>query len=216
MVKVALIIGLALSAIACNQQTIKKDELPVTHEPVAPDSVSVANSESVKSESTVKPVSSVTIESKPVDWPALGAAPKSMLSMSVPGYEVQERGTVLAVQSHKEWMACSLGQVWRDKRCVGTVQHLTYDEALLQVTSINQDQFAGFSDWRLPTSAELLSLLNPSFPVMTFSQSLPLHYWTSEGAQSADQVLVVNFRTAKAMAWPSSSRFAVRLVRDTK
>lgn len=54
-----------------------------------------------------------------------------------------------------QWMRCSLGQIWDGKTCVGEATSHLWQDALDKAESY---QYAGFSDWRVPTLEELFSL----------------------------------------------------------
>ncbi len=41
----------------------------------------------------------------------------------------------------------------------GSSQYMTYNDVQKYIETLNQDQFAGYNDWRLPTISELLTLL---------------------------------------------------------
>jgi hypothetical protein len=50
------------------------------------------------------------------------------------------------------------GLLWQK---AGSDESITYKDALKYVAELNEQTFAGFSDWRLPTIPELMSLLEP-------------------------------------------------------
>ncbi|OUD15259.1 DUF1566 domain-containing protein [Thioflexithrix psekupsensis] len=63
-------------------------------------------------------------------------------------------GTVTDVKTNLQWMRCLIGQTWQNGRCQGEARKMNWKEAKAQ--KIN---FAGHSNWRLPTIEELRSLV---------------------------------------------------------
>ncbi|MFA7239534.1 MAG: DUF1566 domain-containing protein [Sulfuricellaceae bacterium] len=63
-------------------------------------------------------------------------------------------GTVTHNKTNLTWKRCSEGMVWNNG-CVGPVQSYTLAEA----AALAQQNYAGQSDWRLPTENELLSIV---------------------------------------------------------
>ncbi|CCE23802.1 Lcl C-terminal domain-containing protein [Methylotuvimicrobium alcaliphilum] len=65
-------------------------------------------------------------------------------------------GTVTDITTGLQWMRCSLGQTWQNSTCTGEASRYTFDDAL---QAGRQRVFAGHSDWRVPTIAELKTLI---------------------------------------------------------
>lgn len=63
-------------------------------------------------------------------------------------YELQKDGQV--VYDHAS------GLMWQQS---GSNKYMFYEQAKEYVAKLNSDQFAGFSDWRLPTLEEATSLM---------------------------------------------------------
>lgn len=56
------------------------------------------------------------------------------------------------------WMRCAIGQEWTGSTCTGTPSEYDWDDAFTAVKQLNQQGFAGHTDWRLPTIEELISI----------------------------------------------------------
>ena len=63
------------------------------------------------------------------------------------------------VNNHKIIMDYATGLIWHQ---AGSADHLDYQGALRWVKELNQQKYAGYSDWRLPTLEEAVSLLENS------------------------------------------------------
>jgi hypothetical protein len=59
-------------------------------------------------------------------------------------------------QTSLMWMRCSLGQTWDGSTCAGEVATYNWEEAL---KTPNDFSYEGYSDWRVPTSRELITLM---------------------------------------------------------
>lgn len=66
-------------------------------------------------------------------------------------------GTVIHTPTKLMWKRCAQGQTWTGTTCEGYASAFVWDEALRNADSEN---FAGYSDWRLPSIDELESLLD--------------------------------------------------------
>jgi len=85
------------------------------------------------------------------------------------------------------------GLMWQQSSSI-----LSYNEAENYIHKLNIDQFSGFSDWRLPTLEEAMSLVEPiknsNFlfidPIFDFEQS---YIWTSDLVKGESWAWVVSF-----------------------
>lgn len=69
-------------------------------------------------------------------------------------FELQNNGKVIYDKA--------TGLMWQKS---GSDSPVTYDEAKTYIDVLNREHFAGYSDWRLPTLKEAISLLEPPPPV---------------------------------------------------
>lgn len=89
------------------------------------------------------------------------------------------------------------GLMWQQS---GSDKYLTYDKAMAYIERLNNDHFAGYSDWRLPTLEEAMSLMEP--PEIYFDLSRELFFidqlfdktqrwiWTSDIHKAASAWMV--------------------------
>ena len=69
-------------------------------------------------------------------------------------YVANTDGTATHRPSNLTWQRCAVGRTWTGSACTGTASSLT----LAQASALTSN-FAGKSDWRLPTAAELETLV---------------------------------------------------------
>lgn len=69
-------------------------------------------------------------------------------------YIASADGTAKDIETGLMWMRCSVGQEWDGKTCTGEAKEFTWEAA--QEARVN---FAGYSDWRMPTVDELRTLI---------------------------------------------------------
>jgi len=69
-------------------------------------------------------------------------------------YIAYDNGTALDTETGLMWMRCLVGQTWTGSTCSGEGKRFNWEEAKKQSAN-----FAGHSDWRIPTIQELQTLL---------------------------------------------------------
>jgi hypothetical protein len=125
---------------------------------------------------------------------------------------VIQGATVYDKASNLTWQRCSVGQTWKDGAgCIGDVKVFPW----AQTKALEHD------GWRLPTEAEIETLVSPTcskpaineevFPNMHLGE---LHYWsgTGEGAYAS----YANFSNGLVSTDAADEPYAVRLVRSGK
>jgi TM2 domain-containing membrane protein YozV len=138
-----------------------------------------------------------------------------------------EDGTVTHKLTGLMWQRFSIGQTWDGATCNGKTAKMSWDEAI----NVSSD-FAGYSDWRLPTKEELISLvlkvdsksdltskqdinnsmstINPKYFPKTKKES----YWTSSlHAKHSSSAWNVNFSDGNFNSNNKGYSYFVRLVR---
>lgn len=144
--------------------------------------------------------------------------------------------TVIDRESGLQWMRCNFGQQWSGNACTGAPTTFRWQDARTAAVQLNRDGgFEGYSDWRLPTLDELLSLVycssgqpaafkganragcggrhdTPTIVASLFPGTVEGWYWTSTSS-SSDLAWSVAFHYGYADVDYKSFNEAVRLVR---
>jgi len=86
------------------------------------------------------------------------------------------------------------GLIWEVKTDDGTLHDMvnvySWSDTIDFITAVNNEHFGGFSDWRMPTIKELLSIVNcdqsyPSIDIFFFPKTISYHYWSNNTKVSA-------------------------------
>ncbi len=112
------------------------------------------------------------------------------------------------------WKRCSEGRTWQTGACVGDLMFFSLDQARAR----------GADGWRMPTIAELASLLDrncqdpPSdtraFPDIEATEEGDGTYWSSSAMGMLNLTYTVDFINGIVDGHSSGISYAVRLVRD--
>jgi hypothetical protein len=70
-------------------------------------------------------------------------------------YQVKD-GLAKDITTGLIWMRCSIGQTWNGSNCTGNATKVKWEQAMGIPKNID---YAGYSDWRLPTKDELKSIV---------------------------------------------------------
>ena len=129
-------------------------------------------------------------------------------------YVDQGNGTVAHTPTGLTWQRCAVGQTWTGSACSGTASSYNWDAAILLTSN-----FAGQSDWRLPTAEELLSLVDysrvsPAINTTLFPNAPASGFWSaSASAYDSGGAWDVVFVDGFADDYDKSFSNQVRLVR---
>jgi hypothetical protein len=127
------------------------------------------------------------------------------------GSEVRDTVTGLV------WQRCALGMAWNNGNCTGTASTLSWPQAV--EAAQNASPSASGRRWRLPTQAELYSLVdracnNPAINPTWFPETPSALAWSSSvSVSNSDYAWAVNFVYYGSESAQKNSAYRVRLVR---
>lgn len=127
-------------------------------------------------------------------------------------------GTALHPRTGLMWRRCPLGQhLSNGTTCIGTPQTYSWQQAL---TAAAESAFAGYDDWRLPSRAELESIVercrfDPAIETAVFPDASSMLFWSSSPYVEEDvhAAWSVWFQTGEGIYPNTGTAAHVRLVR---
>jgi tetratricopeptide (TPR) repeat protein len=125
------------------------------------------------------------------------------------GNQFEDRGDV--VLDH------ATGLMWQQ---AGSEQSMPYQDAQQYIQQLNQQQFAGYNDWRLPTIPELMSLLEPEqssngLYINPMFDRTQRWCWSAD-KRSRDSAWLVSFTSGLVTVHNLSVDYYVRAVRSSQ
>jgi uncharacterized repeat protein (TIGR01451 family) len=124
-------------------------------------------------------------------------------------------GTVTHKKTGLTWQRCAVGQKWNSGNCEGNAT--SYDGA--KITSLTSD-FAGKTDWRLPSVSELKTIVDysasdPATNLTIFPDAPSDKFWIATPYVYGDYYWMINFSNGANSIYPSHHDAFARLVRGT-
>lgn len=145
-------------------------------------------------------------------------------------------GTITSKKTGLMWQRCSIGQVWKNNTCEGNAKKIIG----FDVMKYNNNSFAGYKDWRVPSEKELMSLVecsgekneyencvkhdtsSPSINLKYFPNTESGGYWTSSNSsgeftiKEKDGKRSISFKYGTVIDFFNWGVGSIRLVRSEK
>jgi hypothetical protein len=147
--------------------------------------------------------------------------PQSYTKLGSGGVELSETATLtdgwLMVKDN------ATGLIWEVKKVDDSINDkdntYTWDDTTNFITNVNNENFGGFSDWRMPTVNELSTIVNydmhdPAINIIFFPNTVSSPYWSStNSAVESGYAWYVRFDNGPAYANGKFFTYYVRAVR---
>ena len=137
-------------------------------------------------------------------------------------YVIHGDGTITDTTTSLMWKQCPEGQSSLDCS-TGAAALFRWDQALQTATAVNTSGgFAGYSDWRMPSIAELTSIIetqctSPAINLAVFPNTGNLFFWTnSPDANDDSATWFVEFKFGNTGTAGRDQVYPIRLVRSVE
>lgn len=126
-------------------------------------------------------------------------------------------GTITDQTTGLMWKTCVEGQ--QGQGCYGKAQLFSWLLAQQYAVALNHTKFAGYSDWRLPTTSELRSLIErqciePAINLQVFPHTPAAGLWT--GTEAGSNAWSIDFSKGQAFQSLKLGGKYLRLVRSLR
>jgi hypothetical protein len=142
------------------------------------------------------------------------------LAASSPPFVDNGDGTVTDSSTGLMWDQCAAGLSGNGTCRTGTAATYTWADAFGLATTQSAAKYKGYSDWRLPSAVELMTLVKGAIGPFIDTAAFPStpadeYFWTSSTyAPVPSFAWFVGFDDGNAIAYDKTSTFFVRLVRS--
>lgn len=150
----------------------------------------------------------------------LATAQQCNAPLSSQQFVSHNNGTVTDQRTGLMWKTCLEGQA--SPQCTGKPTALQWQDALNLAQNTFTRSFAGYQDWRLPTRAELETLVEPNCRkpatnVQVFPNMPAVGLWSSDVANPVNQTAWgIDFIAGRAYPHFQAAGKHVRMVRNTR
>lgn len=140
-------------------------------------------------------------------------------------FELLAEGLVRDNRTDLVWDRCSIGQDMDGEgekiTCNGEAQPMGWNEALQRVRELNEQNYRGHDDWRMPNIKELLSIMErrcgmPVLDVRVFPNQNPEPIWSSTSYQwdgRTDHAWTLQMEMGQMLNWSKNDPARMRVVR---
>lgn len=147
-----------------------------------------------------------------------GATAQCNVSAAAVTFDVHDDGTVTHIPTGLMWKRCPQRMEWDGESCTTGLSGVSFNwqQALAQA---QDDNFAGYDDWRLPNVKEMNSVFEErchavSFDTVTFPETPVASFWTSSpDAGDGGKAWTVRFHGGETDVADKDRIHRVRLVR---
>ena len=123
------------------------------------------------------------------------------------------KGIVTDTKNALQWVTFAIGQKPSQQGASGDANLYSWKQLKLVIQKINGGKgYAGFHDWRIPSTSELEGVINADGEGQVFALDDPLEYWTAD-AETETTAYLYGRELDGLVIHPKDYRAAIRLVR---